>query len=376
MKIQKFEGATMREALARVKAELGDQAVVISTRQIRRGLLGSGYEISAAIDDVPAEPRFTAAAKAPSLPRPRAYAAAAAPAPSDDDRERDRDRDIAPVKAELRSLKAMVRAAGDGKETAALRAELATLRAMIERLGDARQAEPSLADLAHDAQLTAASQADVIALVGPTGVGKTTTIAKIAARAALVDGRSVALVTLDNYRVGGIDQIRTFADLIGVPLGVAERPGELGELLDGFADCDLVLVDTAGHSPRDSRAIEELARALGRARGLEVHLALAATTGAQAIDDLVKRYAPYRPSRLLFTKLDEADAAPELVRAPVRTGLPVTWIATGQAVPEDLERATADRLLAIAEHGLAAEPTAPAPRPTRSPKPHRAATAA
>jgi flagellar biosynthesis protein FlhF len=188
-------------------------------------------------------------------------------------------------------------------------------------------------------------------LVGPTGVGKTTTIAKIAARAALVDGRRIALCTLDNYRVGGVDQIRTFADLIGVPLHVVEDPAQLAEQLAELADYDQVFIDTAGRSPRDRTALDAL-RAVTAIPQLEVHLTIAAGTGPAAVDELLRRFGGLAPRRLLFTKVDECDSAPELVLAPARLRLPVTWVATGQAVPEDLEVPTTARLHELSSRGL------------------------
>jgi len=186
----------------------------------------------------------------------------------------------------------------------------------------------------------------VIALVGPTGAGKTTTIAKLAANAALVEGKRVKLVTLDNFRVGGVDQIRTFADLIGLPLDVLEHADQLTTALDD--SYDLVLIDTAGRSPRETAPIAELAEVLGTLPPVEVHIVIPAATSAPAIDQLVARYQSLGPTRLLFTKLDEVDSAPELTRAPARTGLPITWVTTGQAVPEDLEEPTRARLQEMA----------------------------
>ena len=171
-------------------------------------------------------------------------------------------------------------------------------------------------------------------------------------RAALIEGRRVAIVTLDNYRVGGIEQIRTYADLIGVPLVVLEDPAGLADQLAELADHDLVLIDTAGKSPRDRAALTALAASLAELPQVEVHLTIAAGTAPAAIDELGRRFAPLGPSRLLFTKLDECDRAPEVTAAPARLGLPVTWLATGQAVPEDLEEATAPRLVELARRGL------------------------
>jgi flagellar biosynthesis protein FlhF len=198
--------------------------------------------------------------------------------------------------------------------------------------------------------LTAPSTARAIMLVGPTGVGKTTTIAKLAARAALIEGKRVSLITLDNYRVGGVDQIRTFAELIGVPLRVCESPGDLTRMISD--EDELTLIDTAGRSPRDVGAIKELAAAIANAPKIETHLVVAAASSATVIEDLANRYRGLNLSRLLFTKVDEIDEAPELSRAPARLSLPITWVTTGQSVPEDIEEPTSARVLELASTGL------------------------
>jgi flagellar biosynthesis protein FlhF len=377
MRVWKFEGATMRDAIAKVKAELGDQAVIISTRQIRKGLLGSAVEISAAIDNDDAEPAMPFSGPTNGGPMP-------APAPRP---EVDVEKQIAPLRSELRSLRALVRTSGEGRATTELRTEVAALRKLIETINQPaapaapaatspsawnsqrrptpqRPAAPPAAAARgrHEAPLTAGSTGAIVMLVGPTGAGKTTTIAKLAARAALIDGRRVSVVTLDNYRVGGVEQIRMFSELIGVPLQVAETSAELANLLD--PGNDLTLIDTAGRSPRDHAAIDELARHID-GLGIEVHLVVPAGSSPSQIDELIRRYSALTPVRLLFTKLDECGAAAELALAPARTRLPITWVTTGQAVPEDIEQPTDARVLELASGGL----HEPAPR-NRS---HRAA---
>ena len=328
MKIMKFEGATMRDAIAKVKAELGDQAVIVSSRQVRRGLLGNAVEISAAVDDDNTEPAFTRNTRREEPPQ-------------------DVEKLLAPLRNELRSLRALMRnnAPAEPKNNK-LEAEVAALRRLVEQL----QAPAVVNDPPSDAALVAPSTARVIMLVGPTGAGKTTTIAKLAANAALVEGRRVQLITLDTYRVGGVEQIKIFADLIGVPLAVVARTNELAAAIDPHAD--LTLIDTAGRSPRDTAAIVELAAAIGSIANLETHVVVPAATTPAGIDELVARYTALAPARLLFTKVDEQETTPELVRAPRRTRLPITWIATGQAVPEDLEQPTAARVTEIAARGL------------------------
>jgi len=368
MRVLKFEGATMRDAIAKVKAELGDQAVIISTRQVRRGLLGSAVEISAAVDtEDAAEPALSG----PSTGGPQ-------PTASPPRNDQDLEKLIAPLRSELRSLRALVRTSGESRGTTELRAEIAALRQLVEDIhapaAPAVAAPRRRATTQHDGlgrrdvPLTAASIGSAIMLVGPTGAGKTTTIAKLAARAALIDGRRVGVVTLDNYRVGGIDQIRTFADLIGVPLEVAETPAGLADAIDPAHG--LTLIDTAGRSPRDTAAIAELAAGIA-GLDLEVHVVVPAGSSAAQIDELVARYRALAPTRLLFTKLDECDRAPELALAPPRTRLPITWVTTGQAVPEDIEQPTPARLLELASGGLAGLAGLAAPAPT--PRSHRAA---
>ena len=378
MRVWKFEGATMRDAIAKVKAELGDEAVIIATRQVRKGLLGTAVEISAAIDNDDAAPAHPFASGT-SGPQP----AAAPPAP----RPEDIEKQLAPLRSELRSLRALVRTSGDGRNTTELKSELAALRKLIEAMPGAPPAPPTPATHAaydwkatarrvaqdqaaaarppapskpaaapaprapadHALPLTAPSNAAAVMLIGPTGAGKTTTIAKLAARAALIDHRRVHLITLDNYRVGGVDQIRQFADLIGVPVQAAESPAELANILD--PSYDLTLIDTAGKSPRDVASIEDLARHID-GLDIEVHLVIPAGSSAAQIDELLHRYRALAPVRLLFTKLDECSTVPELALAPARARLPITWVTTGQAVPEDIEQPTAARVLELASGGL------------------------
>jgi flagellar biosynthesis protein FlhF len=182
----------------------------------------------------------------------------------------------------------------------------------------------------------------VIALVGPTGVGKTTTLAKIAARAVLEARRKVALLTVDTYRVGATDQLARYGEIMGVPVLVARDRAELRRAAERVAEADLVLVDTAGRSSIDDAARQaDLVRSIPR---VQLHLVLSAATGASELAALGDRCRALQPDRLVFSKLDEAAGPGGILSAAVRIGRPVACIADGQRVPEDLHALTGPEL--------------------------------
>ncbi len=334
MKIRKFVAADMREALDEVKRELGAEAMIIATRPVRRGLLGSGVEVTAALEAVEEnEPQIGP----PSQPSSAAKIKESARGLSDADVEKI----MLPLRSELRAIRSLLRSSHDTRS---------------ESHGPSMSAqadERSLHELATKEGLCAAPARRIIAIVGPTGVGKTTTIAKLAARAALVQRRSVSILTLDSYRVGGEEQIRSYADLMGVPLTLVPDARRFPELLvTHHARHELVLVDTAGHSPRDAEALHALETVFAHVDDIEVHLALSAGSSARHVDSCVRHYSALAPRRILFTKVDEAVELDQLVRAPLRHGLPVSYITTGQRVPEDIEDATATRLYQLASAGI------------------------
>lgn len=185
----------------------------------------------------------------------------------------------------------------------------------------------------------------VIALVGPTGAGKTTTIAKLASRFAETHAaRDVALVTTDTRRIGAREQLYGFGRQLGVAVHEANSGTNLSELLERLADYKLVLIDTAGLGPRDRALAAQLQwlRAAGQIRTL---LVLPANTSFQDMDEVVRRFGPANPQGVVLTKLDETGRFGSALSIAVDHGLPVTWVTDGQDVPEDLHRASAANLV-------------------------------
>ncbi|MFI4882935.1 MAG: hypothetical protein ACIAQU_10165, partial [Phycisphaerales bacterium JB064] len=207
-----------------------------------------------------------------------------------------------------------------------------------------------------------------IALVGPTGVGKTTTIAKLAAAYKLRRGLRVGLITTDTFRIAAVEQLRTYASIISVPLRVVMSPAEMASACRAMADCDVVLIDTAGRSPRDGQRVEELSEYLAAAKPHETHLVLSATAGASALRSAASGFAQANPDRVLFTKLDEAESVGMVVSMVHSLGLPLSFVTTGQEVPDHIEPGRAERLARLVLGGASAQTS-----PTKSHTPREAA---
>ena len=187
----------------------------------------------------------------------------------------------------------------------------------------------------------------IIAIVGPTGVGKTTTIAKLAAMHALSRNASVAMVTMDNFRVGAVEQLKTYAKIMDLPLEVAANAQELAKVLALHSDKDLILIDTAGRSPKDAERLDELKGYLECQPGIETYLCMSATTRARELDEIIATFGVLPITRFLFTKLDESESYGCIVNMHLKHKLPLSYFTTGQKVPEDIEVATARKLAAL-----------------------------
>jgi len=184
----------------------------------------------------------------------------------------------------------------------------------------------------------------VVALIGPTGVGKTTTIAKLAAKLKLDEKRKVGLITIDTYRIAAIDQLKKYADIIGSPLRVVGSPEDLRDAVAAMSDCDYVLIDTAGRSPKDTLKLNELKTFLEAANPEEVHLVLSTTASRECADLAIERFADVRIDKLIFTKLDEANHVGTVLNIIRATKKSLSYVTTGQDVPADIEVARGRRI--------------------------------
>jgi flagellar biosynthesis protein FlhF len=184
----------------------------------------------------------------------------------------------------------------------------------------------------------------IIALVGPTGVGKTTTTAKLAAMYALNRGNKVALVTMDIFRVGAVEQLKTYSRIMGIPLEVASTPKELEKAVEKHSACDLIFIDTAGRSHKDKEKLDEMKNFLDHKIPVEVYLCLSATTKDRELEEILHRFSIFQISKVVFTKIDESESLGNMVNLLMKDNLSIAYFTTGQRVPEDIEVATSEKL--------------------------------
>jgi flagellar biosynthesis protein FlhF len=400
MRIKKFTGTTLKEATNSMKDDLGAEAIILNTRKIPKGgllnFLGKEeFEITAAIDERPlgvsnGEKRFakelalaTGVQRSTISPVENTFSGLQKVAKQFEHRAKEK----APTRTEISSLNGV---AGFHD----LKSEMESLRAVVQevaihlkynrmptlpehlknayanlveqdvdeglaaelaqkvyrKLGEDLLGHKSevqkcmlnaMADVFKTHQPEAATRkAKVIALVGPTGVGKTTTIAKLAAIHKLIHKQNVALISADTYRIGAIEQLKTFAAIADIPMEVAYKPSEMKGALHAFKDKDIIFVDTVGRSQRVRKEIAELGRFVSAANPREVHLVLSASANRKALEEILTNFKPAGPNRIIFSKLDEAATFGQLLNIAHSSKLPISYVTTGQSVPDDITMAS------------------------------------
>ncbi len=190
----------------------------------------------------------------------------------------------------------------------------------------------------------------ILVLIGPTGVGKTTTVAKLAAIHSIGTkgerAKDVRIITIDNYRIGAKQQMKTYADILQVPFSGVENQEDLKKKIALFKDADLILVDTIGKSPKDYMNLAKMREVLEACGGQsEIHLALSATTKASDIKEILQQFEPFGYSSIVLTKLDETMRVGNVISVLWERGKTVSYITDGQGVPDDIDRAGAVRFL-------------------------------
>ncbi|MBI4083685.1 MAG: flagellar biosynthesis protein FlhF [Candidatus Lambdaproteobacteria bacterium] len=424
MQIKRFRGADMQETLAKVKKDLGGDAVILSTRKVRGGVGAFGLfgkpmlEVTAArdLDDGSEEGSALLANLQNLRGRIGKGRAAAGGEPGESELVRqflvqnrsDTHSLIAPLHEDIQELRGMLQLVGESQrhqlqDEASLqqiRRDLTDLRQMMQTMSahaaGLREAdlpenllvlyqqlvfngleEKFARRLVEESQKTIpANQIDdfayvkifvarmlmkivkvtggiqpephrqkIFGLVGPTGVGKTTTVAKLASEQLLKHRRNVALITVDTFRIAAVEQLKVYAKIMGVPITVVSSKAELRMAIGNFGQADVIFIDTGGRSQRDDLQMSEIRHLLADEREIEVTLTLSATTKDSDLAEITRRFGEIPLSSVVFTKLDESTLFGPIFNHAIRFKLPISYLTTGQKVPEDLETATKERLV-------------------------------
>ena len=392
MRIKKYVADSMPEVLKLVKDDLGSKAVVLNTRTLgKTGILGKKgqVEVTAAIDDNPktvSSPGKAGMGTAPAKkatrraapagrsqpPSPAAAAASQSQPPASRPGGMPSPDALARISAQLNDLQARLGGQGQKLSTEILPETLGKLAAQMEQDDlDQGLAQQVVKDLLTDpgeqgykavgplrskaVQMLSAGMAPtkatvvtgkirtVIALVGTSGAGKTTAAAKLAAHF-VGEGRSVAMISTDTDRVGGLEQIRAYGGILNLPVDLAYSPDEMREAMQNRRDVDLIIVDTAGISPADETRRQALRDVLREAAPNEIHLVLSAPTGLRQMRDAVEGFREVGVDRLLFTRLDETARYGAACSIAIESAISVSYVTNSRMVPGDLYAADATTL--------------------------------
>ena len=342
MQARRYRAKTIEEATAKVRDDLGPDAMICSTRRLR-GVTADGlFEVSAI-------PVGTAAPDA-----------------------------MGEIRSELVSIKEMIQLlnhTGSTGEKLMMDPDVLSLYASLIRNGVAdeyakvflerggafkEQAKDSanrlragtIGEIKRALKVVKPFEVDsgkrtITALIGTTGVGKTTTIAKLTAQLMLNAGKKVGLVSVDGYRIGALEQLRTYANILGVPCFPAFNRKDLSFALKRLEEKDVVLIDTAGQSQYDTSRMVELKKMMTNDVEINCHLLLSAAASESEMSRTAMNFSSLRYQSYIFTKIDEAGACGSIINQIMRLDRPVSFITTGQNVPEDIETADREKIIGL-----------------------------
>ncbi len=391
MQIKKFTASSMKEALLKVKAELGDDAMILKTRKLPPSLIPLGgknnIEVTAAIDN---EATVVAPDSMPELsmkehalnkdylqklkampPKPepitvppvsstyRAARANAEALPTGPEQDSIQIMKLHDELGEMKKLLASILATGETKASGGFAGPWAIL---YKRLSDSeirqelahdlleklRKSSPNpgrginqefINILAESFPVAPANPERLQVFIGPTGAGKTTTIAKLAAYFSLEKNKKVSLITADTYRIAAVEQLRAYAEIVGIDLQVVFSADEVHEAIESCDESDIILVDTAGRSQKNREHLDELDSFIGALMPESIHLVLSAGTKESDMRDIIRRYRRFGINRVVFTKLDETLRLGNIYNVISDYMIPVSYFTFGQSVPDDIETA-------------------------------------
>jgi flagellar biosynthesis protein FlhF len=373
MRLKSFFANTIEEAIRQARHELGPDAMLVNSKRtaVEAQHLGA-YEV-VVCGDAPEHAREDPDHKGDAL---RSVPSAL---PVDQ-----LSRDVSELKHRMEKLALTLARSGSGMASIAFDAELSRVFAtltdaeldtelaydVVSKISSPVSPEilrSELAKLTHvDAQLgCAGASSRVVALAGPPGSGKTSALVKLAVQYGVSAHKPVQVLTTDTYRIAAAEELRCYAAILGIGFQVLETPAALAQALQERRHKDLVLIDTPGLSRDEMEMLEDWANVLAGHPGIDMHLVLPASMRTADLKRVASQYGIFRPSKLLFTRLDETETLGPILSLSIRMEKPISFFSFGQRIPEDLEPASQDTLLDLIL-GRRAEPESkPEPKPER-----------
>jgi len=359
MRIKKILAKNYTEALTRVKNEIGEDALIISTRSMKPDTASGGTRNAEMVEITAAFEPFEKKQKAGWKGMPRI----AEPSPFQED-----DLDLKSLIFTLLSRTERAQSLGLKNHQLEIYSKLVE-GGLNERLASKIIEKAGVEELSGNTGPQSETKAirklmkrvlhckgeikldgkrtKKVVFVGPTGAGKTTTIAKLAADFALRQNKKVVMATLDTYRMGAVDQLRIYGDIMRVPVETAENRSELGTIIKKHADKDLLLIDTAGKSHKEKAYSGQLNAMLKDLSNLETQLVLSVTAQEKIFQESAKQFSMLGIDRVLFTKMDEGTSFGPLFNFSLRTRIPFSYFTMGQRVPEDIEVAKREKVIQL-----------------------------
>lgn len=376
MKFKKYVVANMNEAISLIRAELGNEAIIVSHRKIRRpGFTGlfipKMLEVTAAVEEKAKGSKVNKASEEKDGFEKDLEAIKSLFNKHNKEAEHGKHDEVAVASLEentynelmkemkeVKKIMSSLKVYGDRKEESEVAKYLSEkdfMEEYIEELEELalEQDEFSLKlskikeQLEEEICFSNSEDASVMVFVGPTGVGKTTTIAKLAGKLALKDKKKVGLVTIDTYRIGAVDQLRTYAEIMNLPFKVVFTVKEMEEALESLKECDIILVDTTGRSSKNTMQLSELRLFIEKVKKPAINLVISSTTKNKDLKSIIDGYSELKYNNIIITKVDETNTYGFIYNIAKLSQKPISYITNGQSVPDNIEVASKQKIISL-----------------------------